>query len=259
MRQQEAFEAFLHGVAVVGEMVGKELGLVVNVPVFAEALQDAHIAVDAQMRPLVGDGVLHHRAVEADHIEIDLLLFEIVEHFLIEHPRVIAVEDGLAALSDDEDKAVLVVVVPCGKRDDGVIARPDGLKCLQKLERVTVLDLADGDAVRPVIHLFDGLVAVDGDERFADVVRKRETAHGGVLRGEVVEVRVCDKDIFDCVHAQTVLHGMDEGIGGIVDEEVLVDHRLGTGAEISSARFPGCFAISAAAVHGGKPFRRGCP
>jgi len=124
--------------------------------------------------------------------------------------------------------------------------------------------VADGGPFRLVVLAENGLdlragragrIQVQGF--FIEPVGERTRAHGQIMGVEVVAVVVGDQAVGHGGQVQAQLQYMQIGVRRKIDQELFVDDRLGTGAEVASAGLAGPPAVVALAKQAGPAFGGG--
>ena len=191
-------------------------------------------------------------AVQRDQIQMTGMLLEEFPHGLVQEVGIMGVENGFAVLFDEINERTGVRTVNCGQRSDSIIADGGGFIGFQLFEVQTV---ESPILVQRTAHGFAYYIrTIYGQSAFVLKVGIVRQTHDQILRIEVVAVVMGDEAVADLHRIDAIAQEVHIAVSVEIDEEIVIDQRLGAGADMSSAFFSCFFADSTFAEEGGDTF-----
>ena len=237
----------MQGIAVVREVVDADYGVFINCREGSESFNYAVDVRESHMRARVGDSDIDVRAVKAQHIESEIVLFDELKNLVEEVSRVVGVEKRLAFAFDYVKQRLAARHMACGKRGHAVTAEYNSLKGFDHVY-LDILRLADAGGGMGRTE--------DLKSRRAHIVGVATVAVVEIGWVKVVGMPVGYDQVFDAVALDTVGEKMMIGVGGEVDQQIVVYKRLRARADILSAESPCFFTVFAVAEQRGEALCR---
>ena len=253
--EEEGLEVVVGGGARVGgEVGGDKAGVGGDGAVGAEFFDHLQGGGDGEV-VFEGDvGAGGVGAIEEGEVEGSGLA-EGFEGFGFVEAGVVAVEERFSVAGDAEEECVFAVGGGEGEEFCFVVGEGDGVEGVERGLEVEAEVEGVGEGVLDEVK--DAGVGVDGDVGLRGQVAREV---GGALEfggEEVVGMFVGEDDGADlCEGAAGLLH-VEDGVGAVVDFEIVVDEGAGAGAEVFAAGGAGVATDGAVAVGGGPAFGGG--